>query len=690
MKIGNGPQTPSLRLMACMVMLTCLVACTDVRDAVDGQESEISQTSETSQEPEVSQISESSQTASAESTGEWMPLDVEDTLSRNCYQAFHGYVQDLKDLEWKGFQLSDLDDDKTDELIAVREDRESIKNGKQHFYVLDWEDHKKISVREVEATALTVSGRAFDELEYYDKEYMLLILNAEAKSYFEGVTKKDKDYFHLLTGIAWVEEGWANEPQERREGIEDYLIVSELGEGIGAVYSSAGSDSLVNQYRMRETDVVDFYKVVLGWEREFPLNYDNTSEIGVCKNEKNGYLYGENKVGWSDHSVITEIEQSEGELKVHAIVKSTYTDNRLADVTILLAPSDGKFKYVLTGYEVARETGVDLETGQVLEELQEEHLHVRYIMQRVKYADRLTPVIREMSYMENDTELFTANAKRLLSELKKEYEANPGSDGSNIAAKSTLLGIYDFADNSKILIFEDAAYGNVPPATGSGSEYGYCLSYHVLTPGDRMNNYGEIFHYDESFGDMPADRKGMSRFRHYFLGVNWQGEPSLSEFVATTKDFAKEFMFCAGIGRSHDMTMDAEGWENYDEDHYLYYAYFGPDGERIVNQYATWQVATWEYVSHGAFIKDPKGKTLFEEGSGAEGYGYYVEGKYIPIDKKQEGTEEIVCDLRLDETTKLCGKIRYRDWENIMKVDLIFYVDGKEVSYNLYSYKFYW
>lgn len=670
-----------LLIVVCMVMFSFLAGCSKTGEVSSAPETESSQA-------ESVESTEASSQSAAEDSDAGIPKEVVDTLSRNCYQAFHGYLSEAKGTDWQGFRLSDIDGDKIDELIAVRQDPESIRQGKQQYYCWDWEDHK-ITFQEMDPLTQIDIGKTVSELDYYDKDYMLLVLNAEGKSYLEGITKRDKDFFHLLVGIVWAEEGWADLDPERREGIEDYLVVSELGERTDARYSAAGTDELLYQYRMRAVEMTEFYKDVLGWDREFsPDHYGNT-EIGVNYN-KNGYMYGENRIGWRDYSVITKVERGENEMTVHAIMKSTYTDNRLAEISVSMAPKEGKYGYGLTGYEVARETGVDLETGQTLQEFQAENLHVRYIMERIGYADRLTPVIRELSFMENNEAQFTADAKKLLPALKKEYEANPGSDGSNVAAKSTLLASYDFAEDSKLLIYEDAVYGKVPPETGGGSEYGYYLNYYLLTPGNAAC-HGEIFGYNESFGDMPADRKGISGFRHYFLGCDSEGRPAIDwAYVSNTADFADEFMFCAKVGRSHDMTVDEEGWERYDEDYYVYAGYFRPDGTRIIGQYDTWQVATWEYVSHGAFIKDPKGKTLFEEGSGPEGYGYYVEGKKVPLEKKPEDTRETFCDVALNETTKLCGEIYYWDWENLINVDLVFIVDGVEVRHNLYSYKTFW
>ena len=57
-----------------------------------------------------------------------------------------------------------------------------------------------------------------------------------------------------MVGIVWAEEGWADLDPERREGIEDYLVVSELGERTDARYRAAGTDELLYQYKMRAVE----------------------------------------------------------------------------------------------------------------------------------------------------------------------------------------------------------------------------------------------------------------------------------------------------------------------------------------------------------------------------------------------------------------------------------------------------
>lgn len=82
---------------------------------------------------------------------------------------------------------------------------------------------------------------------------------------------------------------------------------------------------------------------------------------------------------------------------------------------------------------------------------------------------------------------------------------------------------------------------------------------------DDLIKYGEIFSYKESFGDMSANRHGRSRCRHYFLGSDLDGNPTIDTFAYVTQmgDSAEEFLFYAEVGRNHDMTMDEEGWEVY-------------------------------------------------------------------------------------------------------------------------------
>lgn len=660
-----------------MIMVLLLVGCSDTGNVSYRQETKSS--TETSAETSTETVSTLTQ------------YEVEDTLSRNCYQAFHAYVNKLKDTEWVGFLLTDFDGDKTDELIAANQDAESQKEGKQRYFIMDWEDHK-ITVTEMDPSTVTPLGKPLNKLEYDDRDSILTVLSTEGKRYFEGVTKKEKDLFQLVVGLVWLEEGWADEEKEQRDAMEDYLVVSGLGEKTNYKSYDPYLQRYQLQYKMPTAEVIEFYKDVFGVERAYSEDYYNiTSKIGVMNWRSDGYLYALDSDEWSDYLVISDVKRNGDELTIHALAWNANTKTCLAEMTVSMATDDGKYGYVLQGYEVAKDEGIDPRSGQELKEFQAEDVQIQYIMSTSRNSDVPAPTIRDLRYKENDKEQFTANAKRLLAELKKEYEADPGEDGSNIAAKSTLLASYDFADNSKILIYEDAVYGNVPPETGIGSEYGYYLNYCIMTPGN-MLTYGEIFRYNESFGEMPADRNGTSTCRHYYLGYDWEGNPAVGTnvYAANAADLAEEILFYASVGRNHDMTVDEEGWERYDEDYYIFCAYFRPDGTRIINMFDTWQIATWEYVSHGTFIKTPKGEPLFEQRYDQEGCSYYVEGKKLTLKQKPEDTVETFCDIALDKTTKLRGQINYWKFENLIDVDLVFNVDGVEVSHNLWSYVTYW
>ena len=668
-------------LVICMITVLLFAGCTDTSSDLQGQETEASV------ETESSQVAAPSQETSVENTATLDYYEVEDSLSKNCYQAYRSYVSKLKITEWVGYYLVDFDGDNTDELIAALQDAESLKKGKQRYYVMDWEG-SKISMTELDPST-EIDGKPLHKLEYNDRDFILLILRAEGQDYLEGVTKKEKDFFHLVVDCIWIDEGWADETQEQRDKVKDYIVLSDLGERADWNYFSYGRYTLL-QYKMRTNEVIAFYKDVFGIEREYATGDEAPEEVGVLS-LPDGYLYGYNGVGWGDYSVITGVERSASELLIKALIWNAYTGNCMAEMTVSMAANDGKYGYSVQGYEVARDGGFDPRSGRKLEEFQADQVEIQYIMDENRHTEGLTPVIRNVRFMENNEEQFTADAKELLAELKKEYEANPGKDGSNIAAKSTLLAQYEFAEKSKILIYEDAVYGKVPPETGEGAEYGYYLNYCVVTPGDRIK-YGEIFSYKESFGDMPANRHGRSSCRHYFLGSDLDGNPTIDTFAYVTQmgDSAEEFLFYAEVGRNHDMTMDEEGWERYDEDFYVYDAYFRPDGTRVLNQFDTWQIATWEYVSNGAFIKMPKGDPLFEQRCGEEDAGFYVKGKKLNLKAKSEGTVENFLNIKLDAKTKLVGQINYWEWQNKVSIDLVFNVDGTEVRLPLWDYMTYW
>ena len=54
--------------------------------------------------------------------------------------------------------------------------------------------------------------------------------------------------------------------------MEDYLVVSELGERTNSSYHADGIDDLLYQYKMRTSEVTEFYKDVMGWEREYAFD----------------------------------------------------------------------------------------------------------------------------------------------------------------------------------------------------------------------------------------------------------------------------------------------------------------------------------------------------------------------------------------------------------------------------------
>ena len=371
-------------LVIWIAMIVLLAACSDTGEVSYMQETE------------------SSLASSVESMDALNQYVIKDSHSKNCYQAFQNYVSTLNDAEWKGFQLVDFDGDKSDELIAIKHDPDDNKKGELRYYVIDWADHK-VSITEVEPSTEIPNGDPLNKLEYHDKDYMLLVLSAEGTNFFEGVTKKDKDLYYLVVGVIWIEESWAEKPRERREAMEDYYVLSELGEKTDYIYDDGYFTRIPFQYKMRTSEVTEVYKEVFGWEREYSPNHDSSSEIGV-RNESDGYLYGHNEIGWTNYPKITKIEQSEGDLAIYAVVNSAYTDEHLADVTVFMAANDGKYGYTLQGYEVARETDMDPESGQKLEEFQSENLQIQYVMQPNRYANGTAPVIKDLCFMGNDKE----------------------------------------------------------------------------------------------------------------------------------------------------------------------------------------------------------------------------------------------------------------------------------------------
>ncbi|MBR4732627.1 MAG: hypothetical protein IK081_07645 [Lachnospiraceae bacterium] len=690
-------------LIIWMLMMTLLSGCIGVgsvtydQETESSQEAESVQVTESSQEAESIQATESaqgaesSQAAGMESPEDLIQYEVEDTLSLDRYEAFYRFVSKSRDDEWASFQCSDFDGKDGTELFAVKNEPDGSEEGKRRYFVIYWEDQKLI-VTEMDPSAKSVHGGRMNQMGYETKDSILDALferipDKERQNELALAKKQEEEQnlFHLIVDLVWIDDNWSKQSKESCDAIKDYLVVSNLGEKINYQRSNK-----TFRHRMPITEVTEFYKEILGIERQYDLTHDSTSEVGVRR--INEYLYAYNGVGWGDYAEIKDVERRDSEVIIHATIMNAYTDERMAEMTVNLTPDDGKYEYKLQGYEVSYNFCFDPETGKKLEEFKTDDLRIQYFLEEKRSAGGTVPVIKNLCFRENDEKQFTANAKKLLTELKKEYNANPGSDGSNIAVKSTLLAEYEFANNSIILIYEDAVYGKVPPQTGNGSEYGYYLNYYVLTPGNVFES-GELFHYNESFGKMPADRKGSSRCCHYFLGNDPMGNLKLDgyKYVAQSEDFSKETMFYASIGRSHDMTFDENGGENYDEDYYVYGAFFYPDGSRFLNLYDTWQVATLNYISNGFFLKTPDGVPLFEERVGTWDSRYYVEGKGLTYKQMIPNTTETFCDVTLGAKAKLIGQIERWSWTSgRITVNLVFRTDDAEVSFNLYDYEIYW
>ncbi|MBO5987186.1 MAG: hypothetical protein J6Q02_10395, partial [Lachnospiraceae bacterium] len=419
-------------LIIWMLMMTLLSGCIGEGSVTYGQETESIQETESSQETESAQGAESSQAADMESPEDLIRYEVEDTLSLDRYEAFYRFVSKSRDDEWASFQYGDFDGKDGSEFFAVKNEPDGSEDGKRRYFVIYWEDQKLI-VTEMDPSAKSVHGVRLNHMRYVNEDTILddlfeRIPDKERQNELALAKRQEEEqnFFHLIVDLVWIEDNWSKQSKESCDAIKDYLVVSNLGEKINYQRSNK-----TFRHRMPITEVTEFYKDIFEIERQYDLTHDSTSEVGVRR--INEYLYAYNGVGWGDYAEIKDVERSESEVIIHANVMNAYTDERMAEMTVNLTPDDVKYAYHLQGYEVSYNFCFDPETGKKLEEFKTDDLRIQYFLEEKRSVGGTVPVIKNLYFRENDEKQFTANAKKLLTELKKEYNANPGSDGSNIA-----------------------------------------------------------------------------------------------------------------------------------------------------------------------------------------------------------------------------------------------------------------
>ena len=176
-----------------------------------------------------------------------------------------------------------------------------------------------------------------------------MILRIENETFIEDVTQRERTVFFLVSCYAWLEENRSVTSGERVDALEDYQIVSNLGDTTD--YSRLNENGSLTDYlfRMPASEVIRFYGEVIGKERAYETGSDGSAETFVYCGE-DGWLYGSRWDEGNYYVVVDDFEKKENECIVHASVWNTSMNDRLAGVTVTLTPTEGKYGYVLKDY----------------------------------------------------------------------------------------------------------------------------------------------------------------------------------------------------------------------------------------------------------------------------------------------------------------------------------------------------
>ena len=264
-------------------------------------------------------------------------------VEKNCYQAYGDYLEAI--VEWERFLLIDVDGDKTDELVETNYNPERDDEGTHRYAIVDWQENELV-VTEYDGET---SKMPLSETGYQRKDVMLAILRIESERYVEDVTQRERTMFYLVSCHAWLEENRNGELGERVDAMEDYQIVSNLGDTTDDSHLNENGSLEYFLFRMPKSEVIRFYGEVIGKERTYETGSDGSAETGVYCGE-DGWLYVNRGDDAGYYVTVDDFEKKENECIVHASVWNSSMNDRLADVTVTLTPTGGKYGYVLKDY----------------------------------------------------------------------------------------------------------------------------------------------------------------------------------------------------------------------------------------------------------------------------------------------------------------------------------------------------
>ena len=263
-------------------------------------------------------------------------------VGKNCYQAYGDYLEAI--VEWERFLLIDVDGDKTDELVETNYNPERDDEGTHRYAIVDWQENELV-VTEYDGET---SKMPLSETGYQRKDVMLAILRIENERFIEDVTQRERTVFYLVSCHAWystVESG------EIADAMEDYQIVSNLGDTTDYSRLSENGSLAYYHFRMPKSEVIRFYGEVIGKERTYETGSDSSPEASVYCGE-DGWMYCNRWDEGNYYVMVENFKKKENECIVHASVwNGTMYET---DVTVTLTPTDGKYGYVLKDYSLQK------------------------------------------------------------------------------------------------------------------------------------------------------------------------------------------------------------------------------------------------------------------------------------------------------------------------------------------------
>ncbi|MBO4626633.1 MAG: hypothetical protein J5645_01460 [Lachnospiraceae bacterium] len=206
------------------------------------------------------------------------------------------------------------------------------------------------------------------------------------------------------------------------------------------------------------------------------------------------------------------------------------------------------------------------------------------------------------AYLQENRKQLEENAKAYEKQLREQFDRIKGNQSVAVAEKK--LADIELSGKVRFVVYENAAYGVVPPAVGSGDVFLYEVAYYIVENGSKEPGVkGILFSTCSANGKLTEKQHPMAMVQHYFT-------PDMKEMTTASK-----------IGRETDSDVevikidDEEPYEQYcyNSTEYWYEVFTDPSGKLMLDMYDTWGEATDYYISMGTKIRTADGKVVYLE-----------------------------------------------------------------------------